>query len=68
MLVEVEIITTVITQQFGTLSTGTILRCDKAFADHLVNDANAAKYKLAVKPAEKTVEKSTEPPVNKAKK
>jgi hypothetical protein len=62
MLVEVEIITTVMTHEYGTLSTGDILRCSKEYADFLVNDACAAKHKA------KPVEKPIEPPVNKAKK
>lgn len=43
-LVEVEILTTAITPQYGTLSQGTILRTSSAFAKHLVEDAGAAKY------------------------
>lgn len=43
-LVEVEILTTAITAQYGTLSQGTILRTSSAFAKHLVEDAGAAKY------------------------
>ena len=50
MLVEVEILGCVITAQYGTLSTGDILRTDAAFAAHLVNDCAAAKYAQA-KPA-----------------
>lgn len=54
-MVEIEITGTVITAQFGALKTGDILRCDKAFADHMVNDARAAKY--IVKKEPETVEK-----------
>lgn len=43
-LVEVEILTQTITQQYGVLSQGDILRTDAAFARHLVKDAFAAKY------------------------
>lgn len=43
-LVEVEILGQVITAQYGTLSTGDILRTDAAFAKHLVDDCSAAKY------------------------
>lgn len=46
-LVEVEIIGMVITNRYGTLQTGAVLRTDKEFADHLVNDCAAAKYKQA---------------------
>ena len=44
MQVQVKIKGTVITAQYGTLSEGTILRTDAAFAKHLVEDANAAEY------------------------
>lgn len=53
-MVEVEILGCVMTTQYGTLSTGDILRTDAAFAAHLVNDCNAAKYTQA-KPAPETV-------------
>jgi len=43
-LVEVEILTQTITQRYGALSQGDILRTDAAFARHLVKDAYAAKY------------------------
>lgn len=43
-LVEVEITGMVITSRYGTLQSGAILRTDKEFADHLVNDCAAAKY------------------------
>ncbi len=46
-LIEVEITGQVITAQYGTLSTGDILRTDAAFAKHLVDDCNAAKYTQA---------------------
>jgi hypothetical protein len=51
-LVEVEILTTAITAQYGTLSQGTILRTSSAFAKHLVDEAGAAQYvKKDAKPA-----------------
>lgn len=51
-IVEVEILTTAITAQYGTLSQGTILRTSSAFAKHLVDEAGAAKYvKKDAKPA-----------------
>ncbi|MBB1599965.1 hypothetical protein [Variovorax sp. UMC13] len=51
-IVEVEILTTAITAQYGTLSQGTILRTSPAFAKHLVDEAGAAKYvKKDAKPA-----------------
>lgn len=46
-LIEVEILGQVITAQYGTLSTGDILRTDAAFAAHLVDDCSAAKYTQA---------------------
>ena len=42
--IEVEILTQTITQQYGVLSQGDILRTSPEFAAHLVNDAKAAKY------------------------
>lgn len=42
--VEVEITGMVITQRYGTLNTGDILRTDAAFAKHLVEEAHGAKY------------------------
>lgn len=46
-LVEVEITGQAITARYGTLNTGDILRTDAAFAKHLVEDCNAAKYKTS---------------------
>ena len=43
-LIEVEILTTTVTGQYGTLAQGDILRTSPAFARHLVKDAYAAKY------------------------
>jgi len=60
MLVEVEILGCVITAQFGTLSSGDILRTDAAFAAHLVNECAAARYTQA-KPAPETVTAATKP-------
>lgn len=42
--VQVKITGMAITQRYGTLSTGTILRTDAAFAKHLVEDCHAAEY------------------------
>lgn len=41
--VEVEITGLVITARYGTLKTGDILRTDKEYADHLVDDCGAGK-------------------------
>lgn len=49
-LVEVEILTQTVTQQYGVLSQGDILRTSPEFAKHLVEDASAAKY---TKPSKK---------------
>ena len=43
-LVQVRITSTVITQHYGTLMPGTILRTSAAYAKHLVEEASAAKY------------------------
>ena len=45
--VQVKIIGMAITQRYGTLSTGTLLRTDAAFAKHLVEDCHAAEYLTA---------------------
>lgn len=50
--VEVKITGLAITARYGTLSTGTILRTDAAFARHLVEECQAAEY---VQPAEAPV-------------
>lgn len=42
--VQVKITGMAITQRYGTLSTGTILRTDASFAKHLVEDCHAAEY------------------------
>ena len=42
----------VTTSQYGTLSDGTLLRTNEAFAKHLVEDASAAEY-VAVESEEK---------------
>jgi len=57
-LVEVEILTQTVTQQYGVLSQGDILRTSPEFAKHLVEDASAAKYTKA---------KAVEEPKGKAK-
>jgi hypothetical protein len=46
-IVEVEITGQAITARYGTLNAGDILRTDREFADHLVNDCGAAKYVVA---------------------
>lgn len=45
--VEVEITATVVTARYGNLTTRDVLRTDKAFADHLVKECGAAKYRNA---------------------
>lgn len=54
-LVQVRIKGTVVTQRYGTLSSGDILRTDAEFAKHLVDDCAAAEYLNAAK-AEKAEE------------
>lgn len=51
-MVEIEILGMVITHQYGVLNTGDILRTDAEFAEHLVDDCKAAKYKAIPVPAE----------------
>ena len=46
--VDVEILGQVITAQYGTLSTGDVLRTSPEFAKHLVEDCAAAKYRKPV--------------------
>lgn len=53
--VEVEITGMVITQRYGTLNTGDILRTDAAFAKHLVEDAHGAQYSQPKKATPLTV-------------
>ena len=60
-LVQVRITSTVVTQQYGTLMPGTILRTNAAYAKHLVEEAFAASYLTA--PAA-----SAEPPAKRSKK
>lgn len=43
-LVQVRIKGTVVTQRYGTLSSGDVLRTDAEFAKHLVEDCSAAEY------------------------
>ena len=43
-MILVKIKGTVMTSQYGTLTTGTILRTNEAFAKHLVEEAFAADY------------------------
>ena len=68
MLVKVEITGQAVTQ-YGTHRTGDILNVDEAFARHLVEDAQAAKYitEPAKEKAEAKAEAKTEAPA-KAKK
>lgn len=47
MQVEVKIIKTVVTQQYGTLVSGDILKTDRAFAQHLVKECGAAQFTAA---------------------
>lgn len=47
-MVEVKITGLICTSQYGNLSAGDILRTSKEFADHLVNDCNAAVYLSAL--------------------
>lgn len=56
---------TVITNQYGTLSDGDLLRCSPEFAKHLVNDCNAAEY-VKAKEVEPEQHKP-KPPVKKTK-
>ena len=60
--IEVEILTQTITQQYGVLSQGDILRTSPEFAAHLVNEAKAAKYTAA-----KAAPVEAEKPAKKAK-
>lgn len=55
--VRVEITGMVITARYGSLSSGTILRTDAAFAKHLVEDCGAAKY------VESPIESAAESPI-----
>lgn len=43
-MIAVKITSTVITQHYGVLSSGDILRTDETFARHLVEECRAAKY------------------------
>ena len=63
--VEVKIKGTVITAQYGTLSDGTILRTNAAFAKHLVEDCNAAEYVNTTPKEEKTVKAESAKPTGK---
>ncbi len=46
--IQVEIVVQTITAQYGTLDTGTLLRCPADFAAHLVDDCKSAKYVASV--------------------
>ena len=50
MQVQIKITATVHTAQFGTLVNGDIVRVNKEFADHLVNECKAGEY--VTEPAE----------------
>lgn len=67
--VQVRITGMVMTNRYGTLASGSVLRTDAAFAKHLVDECNAAEYIKADAPADPVlVEKSaTKPVANKAK-
>ena len=58
--VEVEILVQTITAQYGTLNDGDVLRTSAAFADHLVNDCRAARYKLVSTSEEADVQTSAQ--------
>jgi hypothetical protein len=70
-LVQVRIKGTVVTQRYGTLSSGDILRTEVEFAKHLVNDCAAAEYlnaANAAKAAELTEQSESAAPVKASKK
>lgn len=46
-LVQVKILGTAMTAQYGTLSTGDVLRTNAEFAKHLVEDCHVAEYTKA---------------------
>lgn len=52
-LVQVRIKGIVVTQRYGALSHGDILRTDAAYAQHLVEECHAAEYITAVQAQEK---------------
>lgn len=56
------------TSQYGTLSTGDILRTSKEFAAHLVDDCAAAKYVQAKEPAEPVAPVEADEPKKKSTK
>jgi hypothetical protein len=58
-LVELEILTTVVTSRYGSLSRGDLLRTDKDYAEHLI-EVHAAKYVTA--PAVAPTPRSEAPP------
>lgn len=65
-MARVQITGLVITSSHGTLQDGDIIQTSDAFAAHLVNDCNAAKY-LDVAPAVATVETQDTPDTKAAK-
>lgn len=46
-IVQVKILKTIVSSQYGALSYGDVLRCGAAYARHLVEDLAAAKYLAA---------------------
>ncbi len=46
-LVQLKILKTIVSSQYGALSYGDVLRCGEAYARHLVEDLAAAKYLTA---------------------
>lgn len=58
-LVQIKIKRLTVTQRYGALTAGDLLRTDAAFARHLVEDCAAAEYTTQQKQAEQP---ATEPP------
>ena len=65
-LIDVEILTTTVTGQYGTLAQGDILRTSPAFARHLVKEAYAANY-INAKDDTPEAPAAEAPPAQKAK-
>lgn len=57
--VQVRITGMVMTNRYGTLDSGCVLRTDAAFAKHLVEECNAAEYIEVEVPADPLVVKKT---------
>lgn len=66
-LVEIRILKTIFSSQYGTLSHGDLLRCGDAYARHLVEDLAAAKYVQSQQIAPKQ-QKTPEKPARRARK